>query len=70
MRADLGNSPRRAANGRTAAILLAVAAALFCGVIAAHYSNAPAVTIGMLGFAILGFLTVSIRRNLSGRRQR
>jgi hypothetical protein len=41
----------------------------FCGIILAQYSDEPEVTIGVLGLAILGFLGVSIGRNV-GRRGR
>ena len=69
MDADTRIALRRAANVRTAAILLAIAAVFFCGIIAAQYSNAPAVAIGVLGFAIVGFLAVSIGRHVGrGRR--
>ena len=60
---------RRATNLRTAMILLSIAAVFFCGIIVAQYSDAPGVTIGVLGLAILGFLGVSIGRNV-GRRGR
>jgi hypothetical protein len=60
---------RRAANLRTATILLSVVAVLFCGIILAQYSGAPAVAVGVLGLAILGFLGISIGRNV-GRRSR
>jgi hypothetical protein len=69
MDADTRILPRRAANVRTATILLAVAAVFFCGIIAAQYSNEPRAAIGVLGVAILGFLAVSIGRN-DGRRGR
>ena len=70
MHSDIKMPPRRAANVRTAMILLAIAVVFFCGIIAAQYSNAPEVAIGVLGLAILGFLGVSIGRNVgrSGRR--
>jgi len=62
-------SSRRAANLRTATVLLSVAAVLFCGIILAQYSGAPAVAVGVLGLAIVGFLGISIGRNV-GRRGR
>ena len=60
---------RRIANLRTATILLSIAAVLFCGIILAQYSGAPAVAVGVLGVATLGFLGTSIGRNV-GRRGR
>ena len=56
--------PRRAASRRTALVLASIAAAFFIGVIAAQYSGAPGVGISVLGFAIVGFLVVSIGRNV------
>ena len=67
MQPDRKRRSRSAANLRTATVLLSVAAVLFCGVILAQYSGAPAVAVGVLGFAILGFLGVSIGRNVSRR---
>jgi ABC-type uncharacterized transport system permease subunit len=69
MQPDIRMVPRRAANLRTATILLSIAAVFFCGIILAQYSDAPEVAIGVLGLAILGFLGVSIGRNV-GRRER
>ena len=63
MQPDIRMAPRRAANLRTATILLSIAAVFFCGIILAQYSDAPGVAIGVLGLAILGFLGVSIGRN-------
>ncbi|HEY7944792.1 MAG TPA: cytochrome oxidase small assembly protein [Casimicrobiaceae bacterium] len=62
-------APQQAANLRTAAILLSIAVVFFCGIILAQYSGAPSVAIGVLGFAILGFLAVAIGRNV-GKRER
>ena len=69
MQPDTGVRPRRAANLRTATILLSIAAVFFCGIIVAQYSDTPAVAIGILGLAIIGFLGVTIGRNV-GRRER
>jgi hypothetical protein len=69
MQPDGKRGSRRAANLRTATVLLSVAAVLFCGIIAAQYSGAPTVAVGVLGLAILGFLGISIGRNV-GRRGR
>jgi hypothetical protein len=55
---------QRAASRRTAAVLAAIAAAFFAGVIAAQYSDSPAIGIAVLGFAIVGFLIVAIGRNV------
>ena len=67
-RAEPGRSgdrdARRAASRRTAVVLASIAAAFFVGVIVAQYSGAPGVGIAVLGFAIVGFLVVSIGRNL------
>jgi len=41
----------------------------FGGIIVAQYSDAPEVAIGVLGLAVLGFLVISIGRNV-GRRGR
>ena len=60
-------APRRAANLRTATILLSIAAVFFCGIIVAQYADSPEVAIGVLGLATLGFLGVSIGRNVSRR---
>jgi hypothetical protein len=68
MQPDIRMLPRRA-NLRTAAILLSIAAVFFGGIILAQYADAPGVAIGVLGLATLGFLGVSIGRNL-GRRER
>jgi cell shape-determining protein MreD len=52
------------ATPRTALVLISIAVAFFAGVILAQYSGAPSVGIAVLGFAILGFLTVAIGRNI------
>ena len=67
MQPDIRMAPRRA-NLRTAAILLSIAAVFFGGIIFAQYVDTPGVAIGVLGLAVLGFLGVSIGRNL-GRRE-
>ena len=69
MRPDARTARRRAANLRTATILLSIVAMFFCGIIVAQYSDTPAVAIGILGLAIIGFLGVTIGRNV-GRRER
>ena len=69
MRPDMKTAPQRAANLRTATMLLSTAAVFFCGIILAQYSDAPALTIGILALAIIGFVGVTIGRNV-GRRER
>ena len=69
MQAETKTAPRRAANLRTATILLSIAAVFFCGIILAQYSDAPGVAIGVFGLAIAGFVGVSIGRKV-GRRGR
>jgi hypothetical protein len=58
------DNARRAASRRTALVLASIAAVFFVGVILAQYSGSPSVGISVLGFAILGFLTVAIGRNV------
>lgn len=70
MQPDIKMAPPRASNVRTAAILLSIAAVFFCGIIVAQYSDKPEVAIGVLGLAILGFLGVSIGRNIGRRGKR
>jgi len=55
---------QRGANTRTALILLSIAVVLFGGVIAARYSGGSTAGVGVLGFAIIGFLLVAILRNV------
>jgi cytochrome b561 len=69
MRPDTKTARRRVANLRMATILLWIAAVFFCGIILAQYSGTPAVAIGILGLAIIGFLGVTIGRGV-GRRER
>ena len=69
MHSDSKMSAQRASNVRTAMILLSIVAVFFCGIILAQYSDASEVAIGVLALAILGFLAVSIGRNI-GRRAR
>jgi hypothetical protein len=70
MQPDTKTAARRAANLRTATILLSIAAVFFGGIILAQYADAPAVAIGIVGLAIIGFLGVSIWGNVVGRRER
>jgi ABC-type uncharacterized transport system permease subunit len=69
MQPDIPMAPRRAANLRTATMLLSIAAVFFGGIILAQYSDRPEVAIGVVGMAVLGFLGVSLGRNI-GRRPR
>lgn len=55
---------QKVASLRIALVLASIAVVFFGGVILAQYSGAPSVGIGVLGFAILGFLLVAIGRNL------
>lgn len=55
---------QRAANRRTALILLSIAVTLFGGVIVAQYAGGSSVGSGVLGLAIIAFLLVAILRNV------
>jgi hypothetical protein len=66
LRPDAVKDPRRAANRRTALILMSIALVFFGGVIAAQYTGGTTIGIGVVGFGIIGFLLVVIAR--SGRR--
>jgi len=55
---------QRGASMRTALILLSIAVVLFGSVIAARYSGGSTAGVGVLGFAIIGFLRVAILRNV------
>jgi len=59
-----GEGQKRNANLRTGAILGSIALVFFGGIVAAQYTGAPSVGIGVLGFAIIGFLAVAIGRNV------
>ena len=63
---DQQNANRRATNVRTALILLSIAAVFFGGIIASQYTGGNAVGIGVLGFAIIGFLLVTVGRKVRG----
>lgn len=58
-----GSAPR-AANLRTALVLVSIALVFFGGIIASQYSGGNAVGIGVLGIAIIGFLLVTVGRSL------
>ena len=57
----------RAANRRTALILVSIAAVFFGGIIASQYTGGNAVGIGVVGLAIIGFLLVTVARRARGR---
>jgi hypothetical protein len=72
---DAPHSPRsdaasrlRAANLRTAAILLSIALVFFCGIIAAKLLGGISEGMTVMGIAVLLFLVVAIGRNLRGRK--
>jgi len=61
---DEPKTAQRDANLRTALILFSIAAVFFGGIIASQYTGGNAVGIGVLGFAIIGFLLVTVGRKL------
>ena len=61
---DDRKTAQRGANLRTALILFSIAAVFFGGIIASQYTGGNAVGIGVLGFAIIGFLLVTVGRKL------
>jgi ABC-type uncharacterized transport system permease subunit len=58
------NDRKRVASVRTALVLLSIALVFFGGIIFAQYAGEPSIGMGVLGFAVIGFLLVSIGRNL------
>ena len=54
----------RAANVRTALVLLSIAATFFVGVIAAKYMGGYEVGMSIVGFAVFLFLVFAIGRNV------
>ena len=54
----------KAANRRTGLVLLAIALLFFFGVILTHFIDSPAVSIAVLGGAVLLYLIVAIGRHL------
>jgi len=66
-RDERGESASRAANRRTAIILLSVALVFFGGIIASHYTGGNAAGIAVLGFAIIGLLLLAVARNVRAR---
>jgi hypothetical protein len=61
---DRPDRAQRGANLRTGLILLSIAAVFFGGIIATQYAGGNAVGMGVLGLAIIGFLLVTLGRNL------
>jgi len=61
---DDPKTAQRGANLRTALILFSIAAVFFGGIIASQSTRGNAVGIGVLGFAIIGFLLVTVGRKL------
>lgn len=61
---DDPKTAQQGANLRTALILFSIAAVFFGGIIASQYTGGNAVGIGVLGFAIIGFLLVTVSRKL------
>jgi len=61
---DDPKTAQRGANLRTALILFSIAAVFFGGIIASQYTGGNAVGTGVLGFAIIGFLLVTVGRKL------
>jgi hypothetical protein len=54
----------RTANRRTALILLAIVLVFFFGIILSRFIESPAVSIGVVGGAMLLYLVVAIGRHL------
>ena len=54
----------RAANRRTGLVLLAIVLIFFFGIIASRFIDSPAVSIGVVGGAVLLYLVVAIGRHL------
>ena len=55
---------RKAANLKTALILLTIAVVFFVGIIASKLTGDPTTSLGVLGAAVLLYLVVAIGRNL------
>jgi len=55
----------RHANVRTALTLSSIAAVFFAGIIAAQYTGAFALGIGVVGLGIIGFLFAAVSRRAS-----
>jgi len=62
-----GAARLRAANRRTALVLLTIALVFFVGIIATKFMGGPTTGIGVVGSAVLLYLVVAIGRNLRGR---
>ena len=61
-------SRQRAANRRTAALLFAIVAVFFVGIVASRFIGDTATGMTVIGLAVLLFLIVAIGRNLRGGR--
>jgi hypothetical protein len=57
------SSAGRRANVRTALTLVSIAAVFFGGIIASQYTGATAVSIGVVGLGIIGFLLAALGRH-------
>ena len=57
----------KAANLRTALILVSVALVFFGGIIASQYAGGSAAGIAVVGFAIIGLLLLGVARNVRGK---
>ena len=64
LRPDDAKSAQHSTNLRTALILTSIAVVFFGGIIAAQFMGGNAVGIGVLGFAIIGLLLVTVGRRL------
>ena len=66
LRTEEAKRAQRSASLRTALILASIAVVFFGGIIAAQFTGGNAAGIGVLGFAIIGFLAVTVGRRLRG----
>jgi hypothetical protein len=55
---------RKAANLKTALVLLSIAVVFFVGIIASKFMGSPTTSISIIGAAVLLYLVVAIGRNL------
>ncbi|HEY2864937.1 MAG TPA: cytochrome oxidase small assembly protein [Casimicrobiaceae bacterium] len=67
MQPDAKTTAQRAANRRTAIMLVSIAAVFFCGIILAQIAASPDVALGVLGLASAGYLGISIGRRADRR---
>ena len=66
LRTEEAKGAQRSASLRTALILASIAVVFFGGIIATQFTGGNAVGIGVLGFAIIGLLLVTVGRKLRG----